>query len=52
MNKLRLDLEELRVESFDTAHPEDEKGTVHGFSAWSDESICPTTAPSRRVCPV
>src|SRR6185436_4045438 len=29
MNKLRLDLEELRVESFDTAHPEDEKGTVH-----------------------
>ena len=29
MQKLRLDLDELTVESFDTARTEGEKGTVH-----------------------
>ena len=52
MNKLRLDLDELRVDSFDTTQIEDENGTVQGFSAWSDDSVCPTVNPSRRICPV
>ena len=52
MNKLTLDLDELRIESFDTTQQEEENGTERGFFAWSDESVCPTTAPSRRLCPV
>ena len=32
MKKLRLDCEELRVESFPTAAASDEAGTVHGHA--------------------
>ncbi len=52
MNKLTLDLDELRVDSFETTELGDEKGTVQGFSGWSDDSVCPTVGPSRRICPV
>ncbi|HEX6750486.1 MAG TPA: hypothetical protein VF092_24570 [Longimicrobium sp.] len=47
MNKLSLDVEELRVDSFET---NERAGDDRGF-AWSDDSVCPTTAPSdRRPC--
>lgn len=36
MNKLRLNAEELRVESFPTAPAADEPGTVHGQEATPD----------------
>jgi len=52
MNKLTLDLEELKVDSFEILERETERGTVEAFSAWSDDSVCPTTNPSRRLCPV
>ncbi|HEX6371600.1 MAG TPA: hypothetical protein VF006_21955 [Longimicrobium sp.] len=49
MKKLTLNLEELDVESFQTAARDRENGTAR--DAWSDDSICPTTAPSeRRPC--
>ncbi len=32
MNKLKLDLESLAVETFDTAAPAEPRGTVHGLS--------------------
>lgn len=49
MNKLTMNLEALEVESFETAAPVRENGTAQ--RAWSDESVCPTTAPSeRRPC--
>ena len=49
MKKLTLDVEELEVSSFETADHIAENGTAQ--HAWSDESICPTTAPSeRRYC--
>jgi hypothetical protein len=50
MNKLTLDLEALRVDSFDTAHAADENGKAQGLSGWSDDSVCPTVGPSPR-CP-
>ncbi len=51
MHTLTLDLDELHVDSFDTAAAADESRTARDW-AWSDESICPTTAPSeRRICP-
>lgn len=51
MNKLALDLEELRVDSFATA-TDGAAAEGYRWSAWSDGSICPTTAPSeRRACP-
>ena len=47
MNKLSLDVEELRVDSFEANENADGE---RGF-AWSDDSVCPTTAPSdRRPC--
>ena len=49
MKKLTLDVEALDVESFETARHVRENGTAQ--RAWSDDSICPTTAPSeRRPC--
>jgi hypothetical protein len=49
MKKLTLNLDELRVASFETAERVQENGT--GQRAWSDDSVCPTTAPSeRRPC--
>ncbi|HEX6371599.1 MAG TPA: hypothetical protein VF006_21950 [Longimicrobium sp.] len=50
MKKLTLNPEALEVESFQTAERGGENGTAR--DAWSDESVCPTTAPSeRRPCP-
>lgn len=51
--KLALNPEELTVVTFETAVSSSEEGTVQGYdSAWSDESVCPTTLPSeRRACP-
>jgi len=52
MKKLTLNLDELQVDSFEIARERD-TGTVAGYDwAWSDDSVCPTTAPSeRRICP-
>jgi hypothetical protein len=52
MKKLKLDLDELKADSFEISAPPSADGTVEGFRAWSDESVCPTTAPSRRICPI
>ena len=49
MSKLPLDLDELAVDSFEIAR-DAETGTMRDW-AWSDDSVCPTTAPSdRRPC--
>lgn len=49
MPKLKLDIETLDVQSFDTAVKEDERGTVLGasvesFQAWADCSAACTEA--------
>lgn len=52
MNKLTLDLDELKVDSFAIIKRvrENETAKAPGF-AWSDDSVCPTTNPSdRRPC--
>ncbi|HEX8907197.1 MAG TPA: hypothetical protein VF771_20260 [Longimicrobiaceae bacterium] len=50
MKKLSLDLEGLRVESFEIA--KDENPAEGRGWAWSENSVCPTTAPSEyRICP-
>ena len=42
MKKLTLELDELKVESFETSVPATERGTVQGFDeSWSDNSVCP-----------
>jgi hypothetical protein len=51
MRKLTLDLDELMVDSFEIVEENAEGGTVEAFWAWSDDSVCPTTNPSRRLCP-
>lgn len=51
MTKLTLDVNKLRVVSFEIPRRAREDGAVEAFTAWSDESVCPTTAPSdRRPC--
>ena len=52
MKKLTLNLDELQVDSFEITQRGRENGTVRAHLwAWSDESVCPTTAPSeRRPC--
>lgn len=51
MKKLTLNLDELRVESFDTERLDGDAGTVraHDSEGWSDGSICPTV--TFRCCP-
>lgn len=51
MKKLTLDVDVLTVDSFEVADRDAEAGTVDAYRAWSDDSVCPTTAPSRRMCP-
>ena len=52
MKKLTLDVDELMVDSFEVVERDPEGGTVEAYDeSWSDNSVCPTTAPSRRVCP-
>jgi hypothetical protein len=41
MKKLRLDWEELRVESFPTSRPEDAAGTVHAHAGTVVGVSCP-----------
>jgi hypothetical protein len=41
MEKLRLDWEELRVESFPTARAEDAPGTVHAHAGTIAGASCP-----------
>jgi len=51
MNKLTMDVDELKVDSFEIPARADTSGTGEARWAWSDESVCPTTAPSdRRPC--
>lgn len=51
MNKLTLNVDELQVDSFEITERAKETGTAQPRHAWSDESVCPTTAPSeRRFC--
>lgn len=40
MNKLRLQLDELAVESFDTTRHGDEKGTVFGEQQCTCQTVC------------
>jgi hypothetical protein len=46
MKTLRLDVDELKVASFPVTERVRETGTAQ--QAWSENSICPTTAPSER----
>ena len=47
MKKLTLDLDDLKVDSYATAQPAAENGTVDAYiEGWSDMSVCPTTTPS------
>lgn len=52
MNRMTLNLEQLRVDSFETEPRVQETGPAPGpRRAWSDDSVCPTTNPSdRRFC--
>lgn len=51
MIKLRLNGEELSVESFEADAPDPRKGTVQAhLYGWSDDSICPTVTYGR-CCP-
>ncbi|HEY0020117.1 MAG TPA: hypothetical protein VGC13_27730 [Longimicrobium sp.] len=49
MKKLRLNLDELAVASFQTTPHERDGGTVHGYDlfAWSDTSVCPSATTTR-----
>ncbi len=52
MNRLTLNLDELKVNSFETTqHIRENRTEKHWYEGWSDASVCPTTEPSRcRVC--
>ncbi|HET7460909.1 MAG TPA: hypothetical protein VFJ82_06665 [Longimicrobium sp.] len=51
MKKLAMNVDELKVDSFEIAPRGDGGGTVQANWAWSDDSVCPTTNPSdRRPC--
>lgn len=51
MNKLTMDVDELKVDSFEIPLHSDASETGDANWAWSDDSVCPTTAPSdRRPC--
>ena len=51
MKRLILNPDELEVISFEVVERVREDGTMQPRHAWSDDSICPTTAPSeRRYC--
>jgi hypothetical protein len=47
MGKLTLDLDQLTVDSFDTAAPAAKKGTVFG----EQECTCPTACQTACTCP-
>jgi hypothetical protein len=52
MKKLTLDVDDLRVESFEPQVSDRRKGTVQGHEVgWSDDSICPTVTDFGRCCP-
>ena len=43
MKKLRLDLDALAVESFESARIATTRGTVHGRLRYTDPRVCPMT---------
>lgn len=47
--KLRLNVEDLVVDSFDTACGAEAMMTTGGGCGWSDDSVCPTV--TGRCCP-
>jgi len=51
MEKMRLTLDELEVQSFTTTRPAGEqRGTVHGHDAPTDEVECPTADVNWNTC--
>lgn len=52
MKKLRLNLEALQVESFDTASEAAARGTVHGRDRLDDAVIGPQTTEDDSNCPI
>jgi len=40
MNKMKLDLDALQIESFDTSEAREERGTVRGHDATEDLTFC------------
>ncbi|SOD03423.1 hypothetical protein SAMN05216486_11311 [bacterium JGI 053] len=51
MSKLTLNVEELVVDSFDTALSKEGVGLISlGGCGWSDDSVCPTVTAGR-CCP-
>lgn len=48
MKRMTLNLDELKVNSFETTQHVRENGTAQGYrwEGWSDMSVCPTTTPS------
>ena len=45
MEKIRLNVEQLRVESFQTEEPRDERGTVHALGVTIGGNCTATTCP-------
>jgi hypothetical protein len=43
--KLRMDLKELRVESFEAVKEKEEHGTVHGHGSWGCSVTCYSCGP-------
>ncbi|HVG44305.1 MAG TPA: pinensin family lanthipeptide [Longimicrobium sp.] len=50
MEKVRLSLDELQVQSFATDEPEDGRGTVHAHDAPTDRVECPTSNRAWDTC--
>ncbi|HEV7589883.1 MAG TPA: hypothetical protein VGO40_17340 [Longimicrobium sp.] len=50
MSRLTLNVEELVVDSFDTAARPEGLMTTGGACGWSDDSVCPTVTAGR-CCP-
>jgi hypothetical protein len=50
MDKIRLDVDELRVQSFATAEGDAKRGTVHAHDAPTDQVECPTCNAAWDTC--
>ena len=44
MKKLKMALDRLQVETFDTGACETARGTVRAHLTWTDPRVCPATA--------
>ena len=51
MKKLKLQLEDLRVDGFSTTPPEQGKGTVAAHSHWTCIDTCGTMPTCAETCP-